>query len=533
MTSNSSDIGALQAAEEDGEDFDDGTAFVDEEIMDDASVGSSTPGSGSLTWIAWFCSLPGHEYFVEVTEDFIEDDFNLTGLNGMVPFWKEALEMVLDIEPEDSHKIPDVSIVESSAELLYGLVHQRYIVTRQGLQGMHEKYQSAMFGTCPRVYCHNTSVVPCGRSDLPGLEFVRLYCPNCNDIYTPASSRYQNIDGAFFGTTFPHLFFQTYNGDLPAPFYPPSAARSAHYSPMRSPQATPNNNNNQPVPFSNPNAYGGQKMPAARVYTPKIFGFRVSERARSGPRMRWLRARPENYQELDMVDWRGRWVHGDGFDEEDDEDQIMDDHEEPEEDDDQEDEEEDEEEEEEDGAAEVQPPPPPSRTTKPVKRGAGVQVGEDLPGNGTGGGLEAVDAMERLAPTGSTQGVPAYDEDAASYSSDTGYEEDDDDDDLPAAPSQPPRWSSDVRGWDWQGEEDTIAEVPELERTRVSPRATAREPAGLVSDSDTALDTPAEQPEKTRPFGKQAIALHVAQPDALALKQQCLVDVHGPGTLVL
>ena len=26
-------------------------------------------------------------------------DFNLTGLNVMVPFWKEAMEMVLDMEP--------------------------------------------------------------------------------------------------------------------------------------------------------------------------------------------------------------------------------------------------------------------------------------------------------------------------------------------------------------------------------------------------------------------------------------------------
>jgi casein kinase II subunit beta len=106
-----------------------------------------------LTWIAWFCSLPGHEYFCEVTEDFIEDDFNLTGLSAMVPFWKEAMEMVLDVEPglplpctpymhetdiapEDTHRIPDVSIVEASAELLYGLVHQRYILTRPGLQSM-------------------------------------------------------------------------------------------------------------------------------------------------------------------------------------------------------------------------------------------------------------------------------------------------------------------------------------------------------------------------------------------------------------
>jgi casein kinase II subunit beta len=122
-------------------------------ILANLSPASSTPTS-TLTWISWFCSLPGHEYFCEVTEDFIEDDFNLTGLNTMVPFWKEAMEMVLDVEPgvgylnvrrantyfevadEDASKIPDVSIVESSAEMLYGLVHQRYILTRAGLQAM-------------------------------------------------------------------------------------------------------------------------------------------------------------------------------------------------------------------------------------------------------------------------------------------------------------------------------------------------------------------------------------------------------------
>jgi len=112
-----------------------------DEMMEDVDAegrgySSSTPTS-TLTWISWFCSLPGHEYFCEVSEEFIEDDFNLTGLNALVPFWKEAMEMVLDVEPdEDASKIPDVTIVESSAELLYGLVHQRYILTRAGLQTM-------------------------------------------------------------------------------------------------------------------------------------------------------------------------------------------------------------------------------------------------------------------------------------------------------------------------------------------------------------------------------------------------------------
>ncbi len=35
------------------------------------------------------------------------------------------------------------------------------------------------------------------------------------------------------------------------------------------------------------------------MYEPRIYGFRVSERARSGPRMAWLRDRPTDIRDLD------------------------------------------------------------------------------------------------------------------------------------------------------------------------------------------------------------------------------------------
>lgn len=55
------------------------------------SSSSGTPES----WISSFCSLLGHEYFAEISEDFIEDDFNLTGLQTQVAMYKEALEVSL------------------------------------------------------------------------------------------------------------------------------------------------------------------------------------------------------------------------------------------------------------------------------------------------------------------------------------------------------------------------------------------------------------------------------------------------------
>lgn len=45
---------------------------------------------------------------------------------------------------EDSLTIPDVSIIESSAELLYGLVHQRFILTKAGLQAMVRPYPRSL-----------------------------------------------------------------------------------------------------------------------------------------------------------------------------------------------------------------------------------------------------------------------------------------------------------------------------------------------------------------------------------------------------
>jgi casein kinase II subunit beta len=49
------------------------------------------------------------------------------------------------------------------------------------------------------------------------MSTVRIYCPKCQDIYYPRLARHTSIDGAYFGTTFPHLLLQTYPELQPPP----------------------------------------------------------------------------------------------------------------------------------------------------------------------------------------------------------------------------------------------------------------------------------------------------------------------------
>ena len=63
--------------------------------------------------------------------------------------------------------------------------------------------------------CEGQQLLPAGLHDTPGQSLVKLYCARCEDLYSPKSSRHAHIDGAYFGTSFAHIFFQVFPNMVP------------------------------------------------------------------------------------------------------------------------------------------------------------------------------------------------------------------------------------------------------------------------------------------------------------------------------
>lgn len=124
---------------------------------------TSTP----TLWISHLLRKPENAFLCVVDDSYIRDRFNLTGLSDLVPGYELARQTVLD--ETNSRRFTCTGrggkskATEAAAELFYGLVHARFVLTPSGIEKMFKKYKAGCFGYCPRVNCRRCNVLPIGK----------------------------------------------------------------------------------------------------------------------------------------------------------------------------------------------------------------------------------------------------------------------------------------------------------------------------------------------------------------------------------
>lgn len=165
---------------------------------------------GIVPWIVQFCALPDNSWLVPVDREWIGDWFNQYGIDSQFADFQMCIEMITDAHLDPQWKeLTDEQVRELHlhAAKVYGLMHARWITQPKGLQQMKKKYESAAFGRCPRYLCKGTHLLPVGLNFALRKHRAKLFCPQCNDVYTPQNV---SIDGAYFGAAFPHIFLCEY-----------------------------------------------------------------------------------------------------------------------------------------------------------------------------------------------------------------------------------------------------------------------------------------------------------------------------------
>lgn len=155
------------------------------------------------SWIDSFLELPSSDWFCRVPSQFTADGFNTCGILNDESHAKIAFKQLLaQGEDSDSFDSDSEDEIEKCTEVIFGLIHARYIFTEEGSREMIQKYTAGVFGICPRSLCGG-HLLPIGMTDRRGVDTVKCYCPDCREIYR-ADDRHSALDGAYFTRSFAH-----------------------------------------------------------------------------------------------------------------------------------------------------------------------------------------------------------------------------------------------------------------------------------------------------------------------------------------
>lgn len=156
-------------------------------------------------WKQNFLNHPNNSWLCDIPNDYILDRFNTYGLedkyNINLSLCTKIITGKLDI---NSDPLINPTELNEQLQLVYGLIHSRFILSPDGIQQITEKYSKGVYGHCPRANCKKENVLPIGLKSHFGYEKIKVFCPCCREIYDPRPKIH--LDGAFFGPNMAHLF---------------------------------------------------------------------------------------------------------------------------------------------------------------------------------------------------------------------------------------------------------------------------------------------------------------------------------------
>jgi casein kinase II subunit beta len=148
-------------------------------------------------WVDRFLQRSSSIYFVRVPHSFISELLGSTRFTDSVPQFEVARGLILDPEFRLDSSL-DVNVIQSQAEILYGLIHAEFLATPDGCTQLMQKRSQSTYGHCPRLFCRRTLCIPCGKREVKAAPAKR-FCPTCRHIYRFDDSIFSSIDGAYFG----------------------------------------------------------------------------------------------------------------------------------------------------------------------------------------------------------------------------------------------------------------------------------------------------------------------------------------------
>lgn len=172
--------------------------------------------SYTTPWVIKFLQGRPKDALIAVPRDFLADGFNLVHLPPLIerlngstdtafPLYKAALRVILSAE--DVPNVPPT--VQRAAEMLYTLVHARFITSPRGLDTVRRLllHDKTMFGKCPRPSCRGMPLLPHGETSEYSGHGAQRYCCACGQAWEFWDSQ---VDGSAWGRTFCHLYLLTY-----------------------------------------------------------------------------------------------------------------------------------------------------------------------------------------------------------------------------------------------------------------------------------------------------------------------------------